>query len=181
MSLNIKNTTNLYDIETASTRKGIEAVSFTLKQGKNLSILGRSGSGKSTLLKAISGLIDLQEGEVWLDDDNIKGPAYNLVPGYKTIQYVAQDFDLKPDYSARENIKHHLDFNHTPERKEQIVNRLIRLFGLKDVEEQYPRNLSGGQQQRVAIASALAEMPKLLLLDEPFNDLDFSTKTKTTF
>ena len=179
MSLNVKNTTYLYDIETASTRKGIEAVSFTLKQGKNLSILGRSGSGKSTLLKAISGLIDLQEGEVILDDEKILGPAFNLVPGYKNIQYVAQDFDLNPDYSARENIKHHLDYNHTIERKEQIVNRLIRLFGLKDVEEQYPRNLSGGQQQRVAIASALAEMPKLLLLDEPFNDLDFSTKTKT--
>lgn len=179
MSLKVANTTYLYETETASSRKGIEAVSFNLKQGNSLSILGRSGSGKSTLLKCIAGLIDVQEGEVWLDDEHIKGPNYNLVPGYKTIQYVAQDFDLKPDYTARENINHHLDYNYTKKQKEQIVNRLIRLFSLKDVEHQYPRQLSGGQQQRVAIASSLAEMPKLLLLDEPFNDLDFYTKTKT--
>lgn len=178
MGLQVKNATYLYD-QTASPRKGIEAVSFSLKQGKNISILGRSGSGKSTLLKCISGLHDLQEGKVWLGDEQIKGPNYNLVPGYKSIQYVAQDFDLEPDYSIRENIKHHLDFNYTDERKEQVVNRLIRLFGLNDVENEVPRNLSGGQQQRAAIAGCLAEMPKVLLLDEPFNDLDFHTKTKT--
>lgn len=179
MSLTVRNTTYLYETETASSRKGIEAVSFTLKPGESLSVLGRSGSGKSTLLKCIAGLLDVQEGEVLLDGNPITGPAYNLVPGHKELKYVAQDFDLKPDYTARENINHHLDFQYTKKEKTQIVNRLIRLFGLKDVEHQYPRHLSGGQQQRVAIASCLAEMPKVLLLDEPFNDLDFYTKTKT--
>ena len=179
MSLIVKNTTYLYETETASSRKGIEAVSFRLKPGQNLSILGRSGSGKSTLLKCIAGLLDIQEGEILLEEERITGPAYNLIPGHKELKYVAQDFDLNPDYSARENINHHLDFHYTKQEKTQIVNRLIRLFGLKDVEDQYPRHLSGGQQQRVAIASCLAEMPKVFLLDEPFNDLDFYTKTKT--
>jgi ABC-type Fe3+/spermidine/putrescine transport system ATPase subunit len=178
MSLLVKKATYLYDT-TASSRKGIEAVSFSLKQGERLSILGRSGSGKSTLLKAISGLLDLQSGDVFLGDEKIKGPNYSLIPGNKSIKYVAQDFDLKPDYTAYENIKDHLDYNYTPEKKERIVSKLIALFGLKDEAHNYPRQLSGGQQQRVAIAGCLAEMPKLLLLDEPFNDLDHATKTKT--
>jgi iron(III) transport system ATP-binding protein len=178
MSLLVKKATYLYDT-TASSRKGIEAVSFSLKQGERLSILGRSGSGKSTLLKAVSGLLDLQNGDVFLGEEKIKGPNYSLIPGNKSIKYVAQDFDLKPDYTAHENIKDHLDYNYTPEKKERIVSKLIALFGLKDEAHNYPRQLSGGQQQRVAIAGCLAEMPKLLLLDEPFNDLDHATKTKT--
>jgi iron(III) transport system ATP-binding protein len=177
MALNVKKATFLYD--SVSTRKGIETVSFSLKRGHFISILGRSGSGKSTLLKAIAGLIQLQSGQVFLDEKEIKGPNFSLIPGNKLIKYVAQDFDLKPDYTTRENINHHLDYNHTPEQKTRIVNKLIDLFGLKDVEHHFPRQLSGGQQQRTAIAGCLAEMPKLLLLDEPFNDLDYYTKTKT--
>ncbi|MFP5471166.1 MAG: ABC transporter ATP-binding protein [Bacteroidia bacterium] len=177
MALQVKKVAYLYD--SVSTRKGIETVSFSLKSGEFLSILGRSGSGKSTLLKAVAGLIQLQSGEVFLDEKEIKGPAFSLIPGNKLVKYVAQDFDLKPDYTTRENINHHLDYNYTPEQKTRIVNRLIELFGLKDVENHFPRQLSGGQQQRTAIAGCLAEMPKLLLLDEPFNDLDYHTKTKT--
>lgn len=177
MALHVKKVTYLYDSD--SPRKGVESVSFSLKSGEFLSILGRSGSGKSTLLKSIAGLIQLQSGSVFLDDKEIKGPAFLLIPGNKLVKYVAQDFDLKPDYSARENINDHLDHMHTPEQKLRIVNRLVELFGLKDVENNYPRQLSGGQQQRTAIAGCLAEMPKLLLLDEPFNDLDYHTKTKT--
>jgi iron(III) transport system ATP-binding protein len=176
--LKVNNATYLYDT-TASTRKGVEAVSFSLQQGEALAILGRSGSGKSTLLKAVAGLLDLQQGDVYLGNERIKGPAYSLIPGNKTIKYVAQDFDLKPDYTARENIKDHLDYHYTPEKKEQIINKLIKLFQLKDIENNHPRELSGGQQQRVAIAGCLAEMPKLLLLDEPFNDLDYYTKSQT--
>lgn len=179
MSLNVNNISYLYETETASIRKGIEAVSFNLKPGENIAVLGESGSGKSTLLKAISGLLDLDEGEIILNNSPIKGPAFNLVPGYKEIKYVAQDFNLLPNHSTKENIKHHLNFQYTSIEKERIVKKLIHLFGLKDVQNKIPRHLSGGQQQRVAIAGALAEMPELLLLDEPFNDLDFYTKTKT--
>lgn len=145
--------------------------SFSLKKGEHLCIMGESGCGKSTLLKAVYGLLDLQKGTVFWEENQVLGPEFNLVPGFEKFKYVAQDFDLMPYISVAENIKKFLS-RFYPEESEIRTQELLEVIDMKSFENAKVKNLSGGQKQRVAIARALAKEPDLLLLDEPFSQID---------
>ena len=145
--------------------------SFSLKKVEHLCIMGESGCGKSTLLKAVYGLLDLQKGTVFWEENQVLGPEFNLVPGFEKFKYVAQDFDLMPYISVAENIKKFLS-RFYPEESEIRTQELLEVIDMKSFENAKVKNLSGGQKQRVAIARALAKEPDLLLLDEPFSQID---------
>jgi len=149
----------------------LEDISFKLKAGEHLSIMGESGCGKSTLLKLIYGLLDVEKGEISWENEIITGPKDNLVPGFENFKYVAQDFDLMPYISVSENIKKHLS-RFYPEESQKRTDELLEVIEMENFADVKVKNLSGGQQQRVAIARALAKEPKLLLLDEPFGQID---------
>ncbi|WP_343328333.1 ABC transporter ATP-binding protein [Polaribacter staleyi] len=144
---------------------------FTLQQGEHLCIMGESGCGKSTLLKAIYGLVDLNKGKIFWKEDQIFGPEKHLVPGFENFKYVAQDFDLMPYISVSENIKKFLS-RFYPEESELRTQELLEVIQMTAFANTKVKNLSGGQKQRVAIARALAKEPQLLLLDEPFGQID---------
>lgn len=149
----------------------LNKVSFTLKAGEHLCVMGESGSGKSTLLKAIYGLIDLDNGSISWKNEEVLGPSHHLVPGMPFFKYVPQDFDLMPYTSVEENIQTHLSRFYLDEAKERTYE-LLEVIELTAFAKEKVKNLSGGQKQRVAIARALAKIPELILLDEPFSQID---------
>jgi len=149
----------------------LSAISFTLEEGKHLCVMGESGSGKSTLLKAIYGLLDLKKGSIYWKNQEVLGPAFHLVPGMSFFKYVAQDFDLMPYTTVAENIGKFLS-RFYPEEKAQRTNELLDVIEMSNFANEKVKTLSGGQQQRVAIARALAKEPELILLDEPFGQID---------
>jgi len=144
---------------------------FTLQQGEHLCLMGESGCGKSTLLKAVYGLVDLNKGNIFWKEEQVLGPEHFLVPGFENFKYVAQDFDLMPYISVSENIKKFLS-RFYPEESELRTQELLDVIQMKSFADTMVKNLSGGQKQRVAIARALAKEPQLLLLDEPFGQID---------
>ncbi|QTE21399.1 ABC transporter ATP-binding protein [Polaribacter cellanae] len=144
---------------------------FTLKKGEHLCVMGESGCGKSTLLKIIYGLLDVDKGTIFWKENEVLGPKEHLVPGMDFFKYVAQDFDLMPYISVSENIKKHLS-RFYPEESEKRTQELLEVIEMKAFKNTKVKNLSGGQKQRVAIARALAKEPELLLLDEPFGQID---------
>ena len=149
----------------------IENVSFTIAKGQNTAIIGESGCGKSTLLKLIYGLYDLDNGEITYKDKPILGPKYNLVPGEDYIKYLAQDFDLMPYITVEENVGKFLS-NMFPEQKLARVQELLEMVEMTAFAKVKAKFLSGGQQQRVALARVLALEPEIILLDEPFSQID---------
>lgn len=146
-------------------------ISFTVRRGQNIAVIGESGCGKSTLLKLIYGLYDLNKGEITYNGTPVTGPKFNLVPGMLYMKYLAQDFDLMPYISAAENVGKFLS-NFYPEEKEQRINELLQVVEMTDYADVHAKHLSGGQQQRIAIARVLAREPEVLLLDEPFSHID---------
>ncbi len=146
-------------------------LSFQLKKGEHLCVMGESGCGKSTLLKVIYGLLDLNKGTIFWNDQEILGPKEYLVPGMDFIKYVAQDFDLMPFITVSENIKKFLS-RFYPEAAQQRTDELLEVIEMTEFANVMVKTLSGGQQQRVAIARALAKEPEIILLDEPFSQID---------
>ncbi|WP_348715437.1 ABC transporter ATP-binding protein [Tenacibaculum sp. 190130A14a] len=149
----------------------LKNVSFNILKGEHLCIMGESGCGKSTLLKVIYGLLDIDDGTIFWDNNEILGPAHHLVPGMDFFKYVAQDFDLMPYITVSENIKKFLS-RFFPKEAEERTQELLDVIEMTELANTKVKNLSGGQQQRVAIARALAKEPELLLLDEPFSQID---------
>lgn len=146
-------------------------MSLSLKKGEILGLIGKSGSGKSTLLRCIYGLEDLASGEITLGDDYVLGPAYNLIPGHENMKLVSQEFYVLENHTVEENILDKL-IGFTLEHKERRVKDLLSLLDLKNLRSVRAKHLSSGQKQRVSIARAFAILPKVLLLDEPFSNLD---------
>lgn len=153
------------------TKTVINTLSFKLQKGQNLSIIGESGCGKSTLLKLIYGLYDLNQGQIYWNQNPILGPKYNLVPGAPQIKYLAQDFDLMPYITVEENVGKFLS-NTNPQQKTARVHELLEMVEMTAFAKTKAKYLSGGQQQRVALARVLALEPEVLLLDEPFSNID---------
>jgi ABC-type Fe3+/spermidine/putrescine transport system ATPase subunit len=146
-------------------------ISFNVKPGQNIAIIGESGCGKSTLLKVIYGLYDLDNGEVSYKGKAVTGPKYNLVPGMPYMKYLAQDFDLMPYTTVAENVGSFLS-NIYPEEKKRRITELLEIVEMQAFADTKTRFLSGGQQQRIALAKVLALEPEILLLDEPFSHID---------
>lgn len=152
----------------------IKNISFSVKKGENVSIIGSSGCGKSTLLQLIYGLHHT-DGKITWNGQELLGPNFNLVPGESFFKYLAQDFDLMLPLSVEENVGKHLS-NMYPVKKKRRVRELLEVVEMEDLAKVKSKNLSGGQQQRVALARALANEPELLLLDEPFSHIDHFRK-----
>lgn len=152
-------------------REVLDGLSFDLPRGTHLALMGESGCGKSTLLKLIYGILGPREGSISWDGTPLLGPDYNLLPGAPFMKYLAQDFDLMPFTSVYDNITEFLDLNE-PEELEIRFNELIGIIEMEEYRETKVSKLSGGQKQRVALARVLARKPELLLLDEPFSNID---------
>jgi iron(III) transport system ATP-binding protein len=150
---------------------GLKNFSLDLDRSEVLAIVGKSGSGKTTALKCIFGLEDLHSGTVSLDNEPVLGPAYNLIPGHPDMRLVSQDFYVLDNHTVQENIFDKLA-GYKNEEKIKRAQKLMRLLELVPLKDSRARTLSSGQKQRVAIARALAIIPKVLLLDEAFNNLD---------
>ncbi|NVD34653.1 ABC transporter ATP-binding protein [Marinobacter lutaoensis] len=149
----------------------VKDVSFALSQGDIGCLLGPSGCGKSTILRALAGFLPLDAGEIRLASRAISLPGRTLAPEKRRIGMVFQDYALFPHLNIADNVGFGLKDMSKVERRHKVLE-LLDLVHLKDLADSYPHELSGGQQQRVALARALAPEPTLILLDEPFSNLD---------
>lgn len=148
-------------------RPALRQVSLEVARGELLALLGESGSGKTTLLRLIAGFEDLTSGDV-----SIHGvPVTGLPPERRGVTMVFQEALLFPHLTVRENIGFGLAGQGAGTTRHR-VDELVALVGIPGLEDRYPHEISGGQAQRTALARALAPRPALLLLDEPFNNLD---------
>lgn len=149
----------------------VSDVSFALGHGDIGCLLGPSGCGKSTILRALAGFLPISAGEIRLNGNAISLPGRTLQPEQRRIGMVFQDYALFPHLTIADNVGFGLKGLSRAE-KQAKVQQLLELVHLQDLARQYPHQLSGGQQQRVALARALAPEPTLILLDEPFSNLD---------
>ncbi|MCB1616816.1 MAG: ABC transporter ATP-binding protein [Pseudomonadales bacterium] len=149
----------------------IRSLNLTVETGTICGLLGPSGCGKTTILRAIAGFHPVDEGKVVLDGKTITSPTASVAPEKRGIGFVFQDYALFPHLTVAENILFGLKQRSGTQQQSQLREALA-LVGLSAFAERMPFELSGGQQQRVALARALAPEPRLLLLDEPFSNLD---------
>lgn len=151
--------------------KTLSNISLNLKNKEVLAVVGPSGGGKSTLLRIIAGLERPQEGVIKLDNRVIVDPHTFINPEKRGVGMVFQDYALFPHMTVRKNIEFGISKLSNKEKKER-VEEVLDLVNLKEYQKRYPHELSGGQQQRIALVRAIAPNPKILLLDEPFSNLD---------
>jgi iron(III) transport system ATP-binding protein len=149
----------------------VRGLSFTLERGAIGCLLGPSGCGKTTVLRGIAGFDPVAGGEILLDGRVVSAVGLTVPPEERRIGMVFQDHALFPHLTVAENIGFGLHRVPRPERARRVAE-LVATVGLDGLAHKYPHELSGGQQQRVALARALAPQPDLLLLDEPFSNLD---------
>ena len=152
----------------------LEGFNLSVESGDIFALLGDSGSGKSSALRFIAGLENAMNGSVVLDgaDLSLNG-VHSVKPELREIGMVFQDYALFPHMTVFQNISFGIDHLSKKSKTEKVTS-LLELISLKGIEKKYPHQLSGGEQQRVSLARALANSPKLLLLDEPFSSLDKS-------
>ncbi|GHD39917.1 iron(III) transport system ATP-binding protein [Marinobacter persicus] len=149
----------------------VHDATFALSHGDIGCLLGPSGCGKSTILRALAGFLPINQGEIQLQGRAISLPGRSQAPEKRKIGMVFQDYALFPHMTIADNVGFGLK-NLSRSEKQQKVSELLHLVHLQDLADSYPHQLSGGQQQRVALARALAPEPTLILLDEPFSNLD---------
>ena len=149
----------------------VDNLSFHMQEGCIACLLGYSGCGKTTALRAIAGFQSIEKGEIRLNNQLISTPDSMVPPEKRGLGMVFQDYALFPHISVGQNIGFGLH-KKTAQQREEIIQAQLSLVRMEGYEKRYPHELSGGQQQRVALARALAPKPKLLLLDEPFSNLD---------
>ena len=155
----------------------LDQFSMTIEKGEVISILGRSGSGKSTILRLLAGLEKPTKGSLTIQDEVVFNNRIFLQPEKRGIGMVFQDYALFPHLTVGENILFGL-FQMKKQQKKKRLHEVLELVELQEYEKRYPHQLSGGQQQRVAIARAIAPNPHLILLDEPFSNLDAELQVK---
>ena len=162
MSIQVKNLTFSYDESPL-----VENLSFIVEANQIGLISGESGIGKSTLFNVIAGLITPQKGTIKLKEEIFNEGDFSLNTEKREIGYVFQDFALFPHINAQKNIEYALKSENN-----ELCNELISKLDLLELLDKMPHELSGGQQQRVAILRAILMKPNILLLDEPFSNLD---------
>jgi iron(III) transport system ATP-binding protein len=148
----------------------VDGATLDVREGELVTLLGPSGCGKTTLLRCVAGFERVDAGQVWLGGELVESRDRHVPAHRRSVGLVFQDFALFPHRTAAENIAYGL--GRRPDR--QRVQQLLDLAGLDGLGGRYPHQLSTGQQQRVAILRSLAPRPRLLLLDEPFSNLDAS-------
>ena len=168
MYLEIKNLNKIFE-----PRKGVQNINLQVKEGELVTLLGPSGCGKTTLLNLIGGFLSPDSGVILIEAKDI----VRLNPEDRPISTVFQNYALFPHMNVIENIGYGLKYT-SLKKKEQLdeAKRYLKIVGLEGYEKIAIQNLSGGQQQRVALARALVLKPKILLLDEPFSNLDVKLK-----
>jgi ABC-type sugar transport system ATPase subunit len=144
----------------------IDGVSFSQQGGQRLAVAGATGSGKSTLLKMIAGLVQPDEGEIIFGGRRVLGPAEMLIPGHPDIAYLSQDFELRNNYRVEEVL------SYANELTEDEAAELYTICRIDHLLQRRTDQLSGGERQRIALARLLVRSSKLLLLDEPYSNLD---------
>ncbi|MGY5848035.1 ABC transporter ATP-binding protein [Salegentibacter sp. HM20] len=147
----------------------LHKVSFTLGKGDVCAIVGESGSGKTTLVRLIAGLERPDEGSITLNGKVVSSIKTLVPPEKRKIGLVFQEYALFPHFNLLKNVMYGIS---KMRNKRERALEMLELVGLSGMGERYPHQLSGGQQQRVALARALAPNPELLILDEPFSNLD---------
>lgn len=146
----------------------VDKLNLNVEKNEIISILGDSGSGKSTLLRLISGLEEVEKGKIILGGVDIT----NTLPEKRNVGMVFQDYALFPHLNVLDNIAFSLK-----NKDDCIIKPLLEITNMGKYIDRYPHQLSGGEKQRVALARALAHRPKVLLLDEPFSNLDTELKS----
>ena len=169
MFLNVKNLSKSYGTDETIIKK----LNFSLKKGEIISFIGESGSGKTTFLKCLAGLENIDSGLIKLNGRILNDHNKFLDANQRKIGFVFQDNPLFPHLNLLENIKFNLN-----KVDDDELFKLLKLTALIGLENRYPHELSGGEKQRVCIARSLIRKPDLLLLDEPFSNLDSNIKTK---
>src|SRR6478672_4156198 len=150
----------------------VKHISFDQQVGEKIAIAGETGSGKTTLLKMIAGLIQPQTGMISLEGERVQGPDEQLIPGHPRIGYLSQHFELRNNYRVEEL----LDMaNLVPDDEAEKIYSICDIAHLK---QRWTDQLSGGEKQRISLAKLLTARPRLLLLDEPYSNLDLIHKRK---
>ena len=167
MYLKVKNLVKHYSTEYPI----IKDLSFSVEKGELISFLGESGSGKTTFLKCLAGLEKINSGYIELNGEILNDDIRFESPQKRKIGFVFQDYPLFPHLSLKNNITFNLE-----KKYHKNLDSILKLTGLNFLLERYPHELSGGEQQRACIARALIREPDLLLLDEPFSNLDTTIK-----
>ena len=157
--------------------KIIKDFNLEIQKGEIAALVGASGSGKITILRLIAGLEIPESGEIFITDQKVAADNIFLAPEKREVGMVFQDYALFPHLNVEKNIAFGID-NLSKNEKKSRVKELLQLVNLEGFEKRYPHQLSGGQQQRIALARTLAPGPELLLLDEPFSNLDAELKDK---
>ena len=151
---------------TEKDRVTLHGLSFSLKNGEKIGLMGETGSGKTTLLKIIAGFIQPSTGTVIYQDKRVKGPDEVLLPGHPQIGYLSQHFELLNNYYVEEILDMHNKIS------EEEAGHLYKLCKIDHLIRRKTNELSGGERQRISLAKTLVSNPSLLLLDEPFSNLD---------
>lgn len=155
----------------------LKRYSLTLQAGETVCILGSSGCGKSSLLRVIAGFETIDAGAIYLNDTLLSSATHTVAPEHRRVGFMFQDYALFPHLNVAQNIGFGLK-KLSAEAREQQVQALLKLVDLEPYAKRFPHELSGGQQQRAALARALAPKPDILLLDEPFSNLDADTRER---
>jgi len=157
----------------------VEGFSLSLDAGRIGCLLGPSGCGKTTVLRAIAGFEPLRAGRIRLGERLLSSATVHLPPEERRVGMMFQEYALFPHLTAAQNVGFGLRRLPQPEQRARVAE-MLALVGLAESGGRYPHELSGGQQQRIALARALAPSPALLLLDEPFSNLDAATRERLT-
>ena len=148
----------------------LKDVSLTQQRFQKIAVAGETGSGKSTLLKIIAGLVQPDAGEVLFENVRVKGPAEKLIPGHASIAYLSQHFELRNNYTIEEEL------NYTNKLSDEEAATIFETCRIAQLLKRRTDQVSGGEKQRISIARLLISSPKLLLLDEPYSNLDMIHK-----
>ena len=155
----------------------VRNLSFDVTRGSIVGLLGPSGCGKTTVLRAIAGFEPVIQGQIRLREKIVSSPGYTLAPEKRKLGMVFQDYALFPHLTIADNICFGLRKLST-RQKQLTAEQLLELVGMAGMGKRFPHELSGGQQQRIALARALAPEPEIILMDEPFSNLDIELRER---
>jgi iron(III) transport system ATP-binding protein len=171
---------NITKFFTNGERPAVDSIHLDIHKGEIITLLGPSGCGKTTTLRMIAGFENPSNGTIHIDGKEVFSDSHSLPPEKREIGMVFQDYALFPHLSIFKNVMFGLN-KWTAKDKKKRANEVLELVGLEDYGNRYATELSGGQQQRVALARALAPRPHVVLMDEPFSNLDAGLREKMRY